>query len=620
MKRFLSMALVLALSFALLPTGIVGLQVCAETVDSLPYLTYTITDNKVTITDCDTSFSGELVIPSAIENYPVTAIGSYAFENCDGITAVTIPTCVKCFGDFAFSGCVNVQSVYISDLSQWCAIKFDGPRYGYGNRYTDLTANPLSYGADLYVNGEKVTDLVFPQDVTEVSDMAFCGCRSLQSVTIHGGVTSVGESAFNGCENIERVYVDNLTHWLSIDFGFGRIIDDMTNDPTANPLCYGADLYFGGELVTELVIPPDVNMNSKEFAFYGCGSLQSVVILNTTTGVGSYTFANCDNITSVALARAPYTEFSGGFAVFESCDNITDVWIREVFEENTLASQRFWVGDSSYSFDSITFHINACISAEGASKEHQYNSSTNLCDVCGCLPYSGWTHEGDQWVYYQHGSKVYNRWVKDGDEWLYIGADGYIVTDAWIRDSAGWCYVDSDGYCLTSQWKRDSKGLVYLGADGRMATNRWLNDGNGWLYVGSDGYIKTNAWARDSKGWCYLGADGRVVKNAWVRDSVSWCYVDGDGYCVTDQWKRDSKGWVYLGANGRMVTNQWFRDVSGWLYLGADGYIKTNAWQKDSRGWCYLDGNGRMVTNTYVRDSRGLCYINSAGYWDGKYR
>ena len=49
---------------------------------SLADLTYATTDGKVTITDCNTTATGELVIPNTIEGDPVTSIGNYAFLLC----------------------------------------------------------------------------------------------------------------------------------------------------------------------------------------------------------------------------------------------------------------------------------------------------------------------------------------------------------------------------------------------------------------------------------------------------------------------------------------------------------------------------------------------------------
>ena len=56
---------------------------------SLADLTWTTTLGEVTITDCDTAATGELIIPDTIEGNPVTSIGTFAFDSCSSLTAVT---------------------------------------------------------------------------------------------------------------------------------------------------------------------------------------------------------------------------------------------------------------------------------------------------------------------------------------------------------------------------------------------------------------------------------------------------------------------------------------------------------------------------------------------------
>ena len=73
---------------------------------------------NMTVYDCDTNKSGDLIIPSAIEindiEYPVTYIGGAAFEYCRSLTSVTIPnsvTSIGSYGHYAFDGCSSLTSV-----------------------------------------------------------------------------------------------------------------------------------------------------------------------------------------------------------------------------------------------------------------------------------------------------------------------------------------------------------------------------------------------------------------------------------------------------------------------------------------------------------------------------
>ena len=45
-------------------------------------------------------------LKTAVIEEGVTSIGNYAFDNCTGLTSVTIPNSVTSIGNYAFSGCI----------------------------------------------------------------------------------------------------------------------------------------------------------------------------------------------------------------------------------------------------------------------------------------------------------------------------------------------------------------------------------------------------------------------------------------------------------------------------------------------------------------------------------
>lgn len=129
----------------------------------------------------------------------VTSIGYAAFEDCELLTAISIPSSVTSVSHQAFDGCGSLVDVYIKDVAAWCSIDFD----------THSWNNPLHYGANMYLNNELVTELVIPEGVKAINNLAFYRLESITKIVMPNTLKSIGEEAFYGCKNLKSLEIPN---------------------------------------------------------------------------------------------------------------------------------------------------------------------------------------------------------------------------------------------------------------------------------------------------------------------------------------------------------------------------------------------------------------------------
>ena len=298
-------------------------------------MTYRLLDGEITITGCDESFSGALTIPATINGYPVTAIADRAFEDCDGITSLTLSEGLKCIGDFAFLFC-SFENVAIPSSVENIGFRAFGI-----SELTSIsvnTANVFFSSIDGVLYNKDQTVLLFcpfgysgaytsiPTTVTTISDYAFSNCDSITSVRIPASVKSIGEGAFQDCSELVSI---------SLPEGIPEIRDKT---------------FLGCFKLRNLIIPASVTSIGKE-AFESTG-LTCISIPCTVQLIDDYAFNACFSLKDIFFEHGKDDPLFFGSLVFviysQSTCISTNVYIPDVdpLSINTAISSYDWASSS----------------------------------------------------------------------------------------------------------------------------------------------------------------------------------------------------------------------------------------------------------------------------------
>lgn len=226
----------------------------------------------------------DLVIPDSIDNAVVTSIGEKAFAESNQFESITIPDSIGSIGEGAFDWREDLSKVYINSLENWCKIDFS---------YSD--ANPLSIGADLYVDNKLVTDVTIPDGVKSIGKYAFYEYSSLKSISFPSSIRSIGESAFYFCNNLEKV---EFGHELKSIGNYAFAYTSLTNITIPDSVTYIGDYAFSCCSFESIVIPDSLT-SVNDYAFSYCNDLKTVIIPDSVTKIGYSAFDECLLISNV---------------------------------------------------------------------------------------------------------------------------------------------------------------------------------------------------------------------------------------------------------------------------------------------------------------------------------
>lgn len=115
----------------------------------------------------------------------IIKIDEKAFENCNLLEIIDLPSSVTQIKDRAFWGCVGLKKITLSE-------------------------NLTTIGLQAFANCENIEELIIPDSVTKISATAFENCSGLKRIRLPRNLDKIEHGLFKNCINLEEIILPDF--------------------------------------------------------------------------------------------------------------------------------------------------------------------------------------------------------------------------------------------------------------------------------------------------------------------------------------------------------------------------------------------------------------------------
>ncbi len=210
--------------------------------------------------------------------FPVKEISPSAFEECQNLTALTVPGGINTIGNRAFFRCSSLSKVTIGEGIKVLGSQYDD--YIEGGVFGDCTA---------------LTSVELPSTLIAMPG-AFSGCTALSSIVLPASVENL-DGAFAYCTSLTSIKIPKSVKLLNATFSYCKSLESVVID--------------------------DAAIVESERAFENCKKLKSVNLGNAITLIGNGMFKDCSSIESIILPTSVNTIDKFAFSQCTTLQSIT---------------------------------------------------------------------------------------------------------------------------------------------------------------------------------------------------------------------------------------------------------------------------------------------------------
>lgn len=192
----------------------------------------------------------------------------YAFQYCESLKIIKLPSAVIEVGAHAFSSCCNL-------------------------RHAILNEGLLILREYVFYQCESLESIKLPSAVTEVGACTFARCCNLRHVEFNEGLFTIERAAFSGCIALKRIKLPSSVIELGVD-AFeccSKLRDVMLNEGI---ITIGRSAFRGCVCVSfgSIKLPSTVT-EVGAYAFRDCRALRNMELNDGLDTIGDHAFSGC---------------------------------------------------------------------------------------------------------------------------------------------------------------------------------------------------------------------------------------------------------------------------------------------------------------------------------------